>query len=67
MWVWVLVALGVIGVLAAAAAGAMFMKGGAEPEPTVPDFSNLILDDVDNPAQVMEPEMQILEQPEEAM
>ena len=61
IWVWVIVAVGVLGVVGAVAAGALFMKGGAPP-PDVPDIPGLAFDPfVDEQADVFEAQMQIAE------
>ena len=59
VWVWAIV--GVLALAAIAAGGFFLMRPKELPPGEVPDLSNMVLDNYDNAAEVVEPEMQIMD------
>lgn len=66
MWVWVVVAAGVIGLAAAVASAVVLMKGGkaaAPPAAADIDDTGMPVNNIDDQVQVVDAEMQILDGP----
>ena len=65
VWVWAIVAVGLLGVVGAVACGALFMKGRTPP-PEVPNEPGLAFDPfVDEQADVFDAQMQIADPEDE--